>query len=338
MPDPDAEKRPGAHMAAESADALAVLARALRSRPTLPASLADLDRIDAIHTVARGSSDAAATILAYEFMQVLRRPVTSLPPSTFSLYPGVAMPRSMGLILSQSGASQDLVACATGMRANGARVLALVNRPSSAVEAAAEATIPVNAGPELAVPATKSVVGTVGAGLALLASWVPDILPRIEAAASHFDRASPGASDLGDIEAQLHAAASVYIVGRGSGFGAAQEVALKLKETAAVHAEAYSASEVLHGPLQLATGSLFILMIDTGEPATQPSLDRAEARLAQAGGQVARLRVPGAEILTPASAAAFALCQLYPVILRLALAKGLDPDRPTTLSKVTQTL
>ncbi len=324
-------------MAAEIAQAPSVFARALQAQVQLPPKLQDLDAIRAIYTVARGSSDAAATILAYEFMQVLQRPVTSLPPSTFSIYPGLSMQHAIGLILSQSGASEDLVACATGMRANGAAVLAITNRAGSAVEHSADATIPVGAGTERAIPATKSVIGTVGAGLALLGHWAPSHRARLDSAATAMADADPAICDLSEIEARLTHADSIYIVGRGAGFGAAQEVALKLKETAALHAEAYSASEVLHGPLQLATRQLVVLIIDTGEPAVQASLDQAEDRLRQAGGNVARLRVPGPSDLTPASAAAVALYLLYPVILRIALAKGFDPDSPSTLSKVTVT-
>jgi len=131
----------------------------------------------------------------------------------------------------------------------------------------------------------------------------------------------------------------VYVIGRDTGYGAAQEVALKIKETCAIHAEAYSSSEVLHGPLQLVTKPLLILILDTGMPLVQDSLDTAEARFRAAGGAVQRLRPAdvGAEGLTPAAAAALLLTLVYPVILAVAVALGHDPDRPATLSKVTQT-
>ena len=129
------------------------------------------------------------------------------------------------------------------------------------------------------------------------------------------------------------------MIGRDTGYGAAQEVALKLKETCALHAEAYSASEVLHGPLQLVTKPLLVLILDTGVPEIQDSLDIAEARFLAAGGAVHRLRPSDVGVVgvTPAAAAAVLLVLLYPVILATALALGFDPDRPATLSKVTQT-
>ncbi|MDZ4068397.1 MAG: SIS domain-containing protein [Tabrizicola sp.] len=139
--------------------------------------------------------------------------------------------------------------------------------------------------------------------------------------------------------AALLRASHVYVIGRDTGFGAAQELALKLKECCALHAEAYSSSEVLHGPLQLVTNPLLILILDTEQPEVQPSLDTAEQRFRAAGGTVFRLRASdaGATDLTPAAAAAALLCLTYPLAHDAALALGHDPDRPTTLAKVTQT-
>ena len=136
----------------------------------------------------------------------------------------------------------------------------------------------------------------------------------------------------------LAGAQSVYVIGRDTGFGAAQEIALKLKECCALHAEAYSASEVLHGPLQLVTEGA-----DRPPPRHRPrnaqSLDVAEARFRDWGAEVHRVAPAdvGAEGLTPAAAAALLLCLLYPVVHATALARGHDPDAPATLSKVTRT-
>ena len=101
--------------------------------------------------------------------------------------------------------------------------------------------------------------------------------------------------------------------------GAAQEVTLKLKECCTLHAEAYSASEVLHGPLQLVTKPLTFLILDTEEAATQNSLDRAEARFTQSGSEVYRLRTSDFELadLTLAAAAASLSYVLYPTIKML---------------------
>jgi glucosamine--fructose-6-phosphate aminotransferase (isomerizing) len=166
-------KAPGTHMRAEIAEAPAVFARAVTQEVALPPMAPK-----AIYTIARGSSDAAATILAYEFMRETGLPMTSLPPSVFSVGKGVALGGALALVVSQSGGSQDLVLSTQGARAQGAQVLAITNVPGSAVESAAGAVLPIGAGPELAVPATKTVVGAVGAGMALLSHLAPGYAPR----------------------------------------------------------------------------------------------------------------------------------------------------------------
>lgn len=326
----------GQHMAREIAKAPAVFATAVAQALILP----DLTSLRAIYTIARGSSDAAANILSYELMRETHLPVTSLPPSIFSLGQGVRLTDCAVLVVSQSGASDDLVRSARGAKAMGATVFALTNAPASPVEAEAHTTLTIAAGPELAVPATKSVVGAIAAGMALISTLAPSYAPRAAASAQAIaalkDKHLPQTRA---ILAALLRASHVYVIGRDTGFGAAQELALKLKECCALHAEAYSSSEVLHGPLQLVTNPLLILILDTEQPDVQPSLDTAEQRFKAAGGTVFRLRPSdvGATTLTPAAAAAALLILTYPLALQTALALGHDPDRPATLSKVTQT-
>lgn len=327
---------PGHLMRAEIAEAPGTFARAA----VQPVSVPDLTGLRAVYTVARGSSDAAANILSYEFMRETGLPMTSLPPSVFSLGRGVRLDGAAVIVVSQSGASEDLVRSARGAKAAGAHVLGIVNALRSPVEAAADVLVPIGAGPELAVPATKSVVGSVAAGMAVLGGLVPDYAPRAAAsAAAVAAMAGKALPQTRALVAALLRASHVYVIGRDTGFGAAQELALKLKECCALHAEAYSSSEVLHGPLQLVTNPLLILILDTEQDGVQDSLDVAEARFAGAGGTVFRIRPSdvGASGLTPAAAAAALLILTYPLALDSALALGHDPDRPATLSKVTQT-
>ena len=326
----------GQHMAREIAEAPMVLAASVAQ----PVALLDLTHLRAVYTIARGSSDAAANILSYEIMRETGLPATSLPPSIFSVGHGVRLTDSAVLVVSQSGASDDLVRSACGAKAAGAKVLALTNAPASPVEAEADTTLRIGAGPELAVPATKSVIGAIAGGMALLSALVPGYAPR--AAASARALATLSGRTLPQTRAILAAllrASHVYVIGRDTGFGAAQELALKLKECCALHAEAYSSSEVLHGPLQLVTNPLLILILDTEQPEVQASLDTAEQRFRTAGGTVVRIRPSdaGATGLTPAAAAAALLCLAYPLVLQTALSLGHDPDQPTTLAKVTQT-
>lgn len=331
---------PGALMQSEAAEAPAVFARTARLDHTGALAPLCLAEKSAIYTVARGSSDAAANILSYEIMRETGTPTTSLPPSVFSLGHGVKLANAAVMVISQSGASSDLVASARGAVANGACVTAITNKPGSDIEAVAQATLPIGAGPELAVPATKSVIGSVAAGMALLAAIKPEYRARALHSATQMaaleGKEHPKSADL---RHALLRAQHVYVIGRDTGFGAAQEIALKLKECCALHAEAYSSSEVLHGPLQLVTKPLTIIMLDTEAKFTQDSMNTAQARFEQAGGKVLRVRPSdlGASGLTPAAAAAVLLHIMYPVILSAALALGFDPDRPDTLAKETLT-
>ena len=336
------DKAAGQFMALESAEALGVFARAASPDALAqvdPALLVRLAQARAVYTIARGSSDAAANILSYEWMREARVPVTSLPPSVFSLGGGVAMADVAALVISQSGASQDLVRSAQGARAAGAVVWAIVNQDGSDVAAVADHTVALGAGPERAVPATKTVIGSVAAGMALLAAVAPGYADRVARDRAAVAALSPDFIGAAALESALGAAHHVYVIGRDTGYGAAHEVALKIKECCALHAEAFSASEVLHGPLQLATKPLLVLILDTQAGTIQGSLDQAEARFKAIGCTVLRVapRDAGAGDLTPAAAAAVLLAMLYPVILRVALGLGFDPDVPVALSKVTQT-
>ena len=332
---------PGAHMQSELAEAPGVFANTIRTAVT-PFSAAHIAEIHpkAIYTIARGSSDAAANILSYEFMRETGLPMTSRPPSIFSVGKGVALDGALALVVSQSGASNDLVLSAQGAKAKGATVIGLINTPNSPVSEHAHLTLPIGAGRELAVPATKSVIGSIAAGMALLSHLAPAYASRAAASARAFDNPLAPLPQTKAVLSALLRANHVYVIGRDTGYGAAQELALKLKETCAIHAEAYSSSEVLHGPLQLATNPLLILILDTEQPDVQASLDTAEARFKAAGGTTYRFRPSdvGAQDLTPAAAAAMLLCLSYPLVLATALALGHDPDRPETLSKVTQTI
>jgi glucosamine--fructose-6-phosphate aminotransferase (isomerizing) len=243
------------------------------------------------------------------------------------------------MVVSQSGASHDLVLSAKGASQTGATIVTITNQPDSAVEAVADMTVPIGAGPELAVPATKTVIGSVAAGMALLAALSADYHRRTKESVAAIETATTQHPRANDIRSALLRAQNVFVIGRDTGYGAAVEVALKLKECCALHAEAYSSSEVLHGPLQLATNPLMVLILDTELNETQESLDQAETRFRNAGCDVYRIKPNdvGVDNVTPAAAAALLLTFMYSIILETALALGLNPDAPETLSKVTQT-
>ncbi|WP_417248569.1 SIS domain-containing protein [Celeribacter sp.] len=326
----------GALMRSEAAESADVLRRTLGTRPLEPLLT---PRPRAIYSIARGSSDAAATVLNYEFMRVLKVPATTLPPSVFSVGDGVEFHDSTAIAISQSGASGDLVAAAKGAATSGAQVIAITNVAGSPVEAQAHHRIAINAGPEKAVPATKSVVGAIAAGMALIASADADYARSIDAILPTLDASTPPTSiEAADLPAKIAASKHIFVVGRQATFGAAQEVALKIKECCGIHAEAYSASEIIHGPMQLAGPDLLTIILDDETPALAGSLDLAHDRFESAGSTVVRLSLEHATPLPQALSAAFFLIHLYPQILEAALALGINPDSPSLLAKVTQTL
>lgn len=355
MRDPDNRHYSVGHfMQMEMQQCSATFNRAITQTVSVPKALT---QVSAFYTVARGSSDAAANILSYEFMQELSVPVTSLPPSVFSLGAGINLKNSAVLVVSQSGASEDLIQTAKGSAERGAIVVGITNQSPSAVGSIASVALDVLAGTEKAVPATKSVVGSIAAGLALLAAIKPayadklanecsTLMPKarflspVVTTPDQADAVEPTHPQSVQLTAALVRAQHVYVVGRGAGLGACQEVALKLKETSILHAEAYSASEVLHGPLQLVGNPLTVIMLDTEEPRTQSSMDIAETRFRNAGSTVFRIRVTDTHHhqYTPASAAAALLSVMYPIVYKLALTKGFDPDSPIHLAKVTKTI
>lgn len=319
----------GPHMAREAKAAAGVFAKAVVQ------DVAPIARPAAIYTFARGSSDAVANILSFAFMHRLGIPMTSMPPSVFSLGNGVMLQDALALIISQSGASDDLVACAKGAP----QTVAITNVAGSAVAAEVQQVLAVGAGVENAVPATKTVIGSIGAGMALLAGLDPTYRKHCLAAAARFQTGLPSLANADTVAQTLASAQHIYVLGRQAGFGVAQEVALKLKETCALHAEAYSASEVLHGPLQLSTKPLTVLSLDTCEASSQPSLAAAEAAFRAQGASVVRVSPADNDIagLEPPAMAAALLYLLYPIIHRTANILGLDPDAPKTLQKVTRT-
>lgn len=320
-------------LAAEGAH-LAALGAALRAQPP-----------DALLTVARGSSDHAAHYLAYLVMARLGRIVASLPMSVVTLYQSSL--RCQGLAafaLSQSGQSPDLVAPLRYLREHGARTLAFVNDAASPLAAAAEHVVPLHAGPEHSVAATKSCLAQLVAAAALVAAWQQDaaLAAAVQALPAALQRAA--AADWGAGVEALAGAGQLYVIGRGTGLPAAMEAALKFKEVCGIHAEAFSGAEVRHGPMALVDDGFPLLVLAPPGPA-QPGLLALADDLRGRGAHVllaAPPGTPGARLPLVATESAdldpiAALQSLYPMVEALARARGLDPDRPRHLSKVTLT-
>jgi len=297
-------------------------------------------------TCARGSSDHAATFAKYLIETRARLPVASYAPSVSSLYatPWRNLAGVFFLAISQSGQSPDIVSSARGARAAGALVAALVNDPQSPLALSAEVTLPLLAGPERSVAATKSFVASLVAILSLVASWTED--GDLQRALDDVPQVLRNAwrLDWSPAVAELAGARGLFVLGRGLSLAIAQEAALKLKETCGLHAEAFSAAEVRHGPMALVGPGFPVLMLAPGDEGQRDFEQLADelvglgARVIMAGGtRPGVLTLPTLHGLHPAVAPLAAIQSFYRFAVALSLARGCDPDRPPNLRKVTET-
>lgn len=335
----------GTIMAAEMAEQPEKLAGLARRRQQIIDTLAPLlEGIVGTVIVARGSSDHAATVGRYLLEMATRRPVGSASPSVLTLY-GVDMRFSGHLVVgvSQSGRTPEIARYLEQAARSGARTVAITNDATSPLAAAAEAVVDLQVGDERAVPATKTVTAQL-AGFALLAAAAgadpgPVAWERLP---SQVAEVLSDTEPMDDLAAWLDGAPRLATVARGLLFGAAQETGLKLQETTSLLATAFSAADLRHGPIALASSGIPVLAMAHPGPASGDVLDLC-ADLGTRGADVRLLGpVPGAVCGWDAGAPE----QLAPVLavvrgqqLALALARrlGLDPDRPTGLSKVTVT-
>lgn len=297
-------------------------------------------------TVARGSSDHAASYFSYLLMQRIGIPVVSLPMSLVTLHrASMRVAGQFALALSQSGRSPDLVATMGALTGAGARTVAFVNQPSSPLASACKWAVPLCAGAEQSVAATKSYIASLSAVACLVALWQEDgrLLSAVHALPQ--DLAEAAAIDWSRAIEQLAPTKRIMVVGRGLGFAVALEAALKLKETCAIQAEAFSSAELRHGPMVLIEAGYPLLVFAPRGPEQAGLIELAKEMRAR--GAIVLLAAPDdvpSRDLTAGTAADEALDPIlmiqtfYLMAARLAEARGLDPDAPRHLSKVTCTV
>lgn len=345
-------------------DAVAALVAALRGRGCRAAV-----------TIARGSSDHAAHFAGYLLMSRVGVLVSSLPMSLLTLQDAPLDGRHLAVLaFSQSGQSPDVAGSVRVLRERGACTAAWVNQPGSPLAAAAEWAFDLHAGPETSVAATKSFIAQLVAGARLGACWAaaadragassgaaaspapasadnpstastPPDAPTLQALHSlppALQRAVD--SDWSAALPVLAGAERALVVGRGLGLSVALEAALKLKEVCGIQAEAFSGAELLHGPMALVERGYPVLLFAPRGPA-QAGLLQVAAQLRDLGARVllaAPPGVPGATLPLPTAAhedldPICAAAAFYPMVEALARERGLDPDRPRHLRKVTRT-
>ncbi|MFM0250475.1 SIS domain-containing protein [Paraburkholderia sediminicola] len=334
-----------------------MLKEALASAETVAAQLREPSRVEALAaklaqqprhvalTIARGSSDHAASYFASLTMSRLGVPVASLPMSVATLQQAPLQVRDqLALAFSQSGKSPDLVGTMEALRKAGALTVAAVNAPNSPLADACEFHLPLMAGPELSVAATKSYIAMLSISAQLVAHWQKDdallnalnTLPDALQAAGKLDW-SKAVDELRGIERMI-------VIGRGLGLAIAQEAALKLKETSGIQAEAFSSAEVRHGPMELIDRDYPLLVFAPRGPEQAGLLQLArdmQARgarvLLAAPADVPEATLPLATTAHAALDPIAAILSFYVMAAGLAAARGRNPDAPRHLNKVTET-
>ncbi|MDP5008955.1 MAG: SIS domain-containing protein [Glaciimonas sp.] len=296
-------------------------------------------------TVARGSSDHAANYCAYLIMARLGRIVASLPMSLVTLYKSPLHTRdTLAIAISQSGQSPDVIEPIRYFREGGASTIALVNDIASPLAHSVEWPMPLHAGSEISVAATKSFITSLVAAARLVGHWQNDVafLAAIASLPEALDEATR--CDWSKAIPVLVPAAQIMVVGRGTSFSVALEAALKLKETSAIQAEAFSGAEIKHGPMALIDEGYPLLIFATRGP-TQMGLIKLAEEMRGRGAKVllaAPANIAERDLTLPIAATPdldpiVATQAFYVMAAHLSIARGLNPDTPRHLNKVTKT-
>jgi glutamine---fructose-6-phosphate transaminase (isomerizing) len=335
-------------MFCEARDAHIAVQRQLRENSQAITSLADILRKSPprlVITYGRGSSDHAATFLRYLIEMRLHLPTASVSPSIASIY-GVQLDLrdALCIAISQSGRSPDVIAGVTKAKLAGARVVTIVNDVQSPLAMLADHVIPLHAAPELSVAATKSYIASIAAAISIVAHWDSDeeLIRDMEQLPSLLQEA--WSIDWSDALPEFRDVTNCYTAARGLGLAIAQEAALKLKEVCGVHAEAFSSAELEHGPMSLIQ-SLPVFAFVQSDQAQESMTSFIEKILEKMGnlikfGGVCHDKVKFFPSIhaNPILEPVLLIQSFYRLVDQLAQLRGIDPDRPAHLSKVTRTL
>ena len=342
----------GSLMAAEIAEQPGVLGRLVarhdadrdRVRGVLPQLLRPGGLAGTV-LLARGSSDNVAVYGRYLLEMAAKRPAGLAAPSVHTRYHAdVNFGGYLAVALSQSGATPEIVETAAHMRRAGAVVVGITNEPGSPLTESCDLTLLTDAGRERAVPATKTVTAQLLAIAAIAAAFdselvASDALRSLPEAAAAVVADSSGAAEVARRWAD---ASRLVVTGRGLAYAAALETALKIKESARVHAEGLSSADLLHGPIAAVDSGLPVLLVAGGDRFAEDD-DALAQRLSAAGIPYAVCGVgPAADLPLPAgtsevTAPILATIRGQQLALAASLLRGLDPDAPAGLSKVTAT-
>jgi len=340
-----ADQLAGSAMASETAEIPAAAKRLLARSDVFAAIAKRVERAKPriIIFCGRGSSGHVGVYLRYLFETRLGMLASAAAPSVVTAYQRPPEMRdALFVVVSQSGRSPDLVNATQVARKFGALTLAVVNDVESPVAVASELVLPIGAGTERAIAATKTVALSMIAGAQLVAALARDerlneelqLLPARLTLALACDW-----SAWADTAAR---AAAAFVVGRGYGLGCVREIALKVAEILRVPALGYSAAELRHGPRASITPATPVLVLRQNDEAAAAvdelirDLDDTGERVFTAGGVTGTL--PWIGDGHPICDPVLMLIPAYRAIEAAACRRGFDPDNPPYLSKVTRTL
>ena len=297
-------------------------------------------------TCARGSSAHAATLGKHLIERYLGIPVAAAAPNIASVYrQELRLRNQLVLAISQSGKSDDLIAFAGAARRSGALTVAITNDAEAPLAAECDIVLPLGAGPELSVAATKTFLATATVLIRLTAAWAKDVTMLAAVQRLPQRLATAASLDWGVGVEVLSRASQLVTIGRGPTLAIAREAALKLKEVCNLHTEAFSGAEFQHGPIALVSEGYPVLMFTptdaaaTGMVQLGRDLATRGAALVIAGeGLFPEGHLP---VIPADQAEADALCLIqsfYVITLRVAERLGIDVDRPRNLHKITRTI
>tara|TARA_R110002096_G_scaffold107617_3_gene235734 strand:+ start:4467 stop:5498 length:1032 start_codon:yes stop_codon:yes gene_type:complete len=289
-----------------------------------------------VMTVGRGSSDHAGVFAKYLVGIEAGRPAASAMPSIAGLYGRQQnLSKALVIVISQSGRSPDILAQAEMAKQAGAFCVALVNDETSPLRDIVDAVVPLKAGPEKAVAATKSFLTTLSAIIHLVAEWTKnaELLEALTHLPLYLEKAIDSPAQL--TPEDFKSVDDCVVLARGLGYGIAREIALKLKEVCGIHAESFSSAEFLHGPVTLVETKLTILDVLVKDEAEAAHVEQIED-MKRRGADLVHLN----QVLTdvhPRLAPLLLLQRFYLDVEKIALARGVNPDAPPGLNKVTRT-
>lgn len=290
-----------------------------------------------VFMIGRGSSDHAAVFGKYLIETEVGVPVAFAAPSVSSVFNrSLQLNKAVAIVISQSGKSPDLLQQAQAAKDSGAYLIAIVNDETSPLANLVDAVIPIAVGPELAVAATKSYLGTLTALLSLVATWKQDenLKQSLRSLPEHLNAVMQQETQL-KLE-QLQGLAHCVVLGRGFGYAIAREIALKLKEVCSIHAEAFSSAEFVHGPVTLVENKLAIINVEIQDESVANHREQI-ADMDRRGATLFKL-CHDSSVLHPRVLPLLVMLRFYLDIEAVATSQGLNPDAPPGLNKVTETV